>query len=642
MIVTLKEMRLRNFKGVADATFTFGPRTIVKGTNGTGKTTLVDAYNFCLFGKDSKGRSDANFKRRDPSADYAVMHKMEYAVEVLLDVDGKEKRFERVLTEKWTRKRGDADQSLTGHESQFYIDRVKCATKREFDNAVSELASEEFLRMVTDPYHFVSQKDDVKKAMLLRMAFGTNDADEANSVAASDVLSKDSSFGEFVQMLGNKQVEKFIKENASKIRDVKRELEDIPIKISAKKEACPKKYDWKGLEEQIVEHQKKVESCNQEIASIVAGSNIDVSAQTQAKINSKKAELNSRESVVRSSVNAQNSECRDRIDTYSRRLFYYESEINENRKKYDECVRSQCKINDELTQMREAYKQIKSGNYKFSPAEMSCPTCGRPYDQSQLIQAKLAENTALGKAKVAELNDITQQCAIFKDRLDKAVEQKKALGEKPEDTTRNVEECIKNDNMCVALRAEISELLKKYNECKGGVYIPDEITKAKENAEYNVSLCQQMLCNRDVILHIEKQIQELEEKQKALNEELANYEKLESTAISFQKAKDETLIKRVNSLFKIVTWDFSSEQLNGSERLTCNCYVEGIPYSEKNKAGQINAGLDIINAICANEGISMPIFVDNAESVVDVLGTSSQQILLAVSSIHQELSIENQ
>ena len=55
-----------------------------------------------------------------------------------------------------------------------------------------------------------------------------------------------------------------------------------------------------------------------------------------------------------------------------------------------------------------------------------------------------------------------------------------------------------------------------------------------------------------------------------------------------------------------------------------------MPYSSLNSAKQINCGLDIINAICQFEGISAPIFIDNAEGVLQPLDTESQQVRLYV------------
>jgi len=55
---------------------------------------------------------------------------------------------------------------------------------------------------------------------------------------------------------------------------------------------------------------------------------------------------------------------------------------------------------------------------------------------------------------------------------------------------------------------------------------------------------------------------------------------------------------------------------------------------------KINAGLDIINAICKSEGITAPLFIDNAEAVNKLLPTESQMIRLVVTE-DNELTINN-
>ena len=54
-----------------------------------------------------------------------------------------------------------------------------------------------------------------------------------------------------------------------------------------------------------------------------------------------------------------------------------------------------------------------------------------------------------------------------------------------------------------------------------------------------------------------------------------------------------------------------------------------------NTASKINAGLDIINAICRHEGISAPVFIDRAESVNEIMNTASQSVRLIVSQDKQ-------
>ena len=44
----------------------------------------------------------------------------------------------------------------------------------------------------------------------------------------------------------------------------------------------------------------------------------------------------------------------------------------------------------------------------------------------------------------------------------------------------------------------------------------------------------------------------------------------------------------------------------------------------------MNAGLDIINTLCKFYGVCAPIFIDNRESVNDIIETQSQIINLVV------------
>jgi hypothetical protein len=59
--------------------------------------------------------------------------------------------------------------------------------------------------------------------------------------------------------------------------------------------------------------------------------------------------------------------------------------------------------------------------------------------------------------------------------------------------------------------------------------------------------------------------------------------------------------------------------------------VNGVPFGAANTAGQVNAGLDIINALIKFHGVSAPIFIDGRESVNRLIHTESQIINLVVS-----------
>ena len=137
----------------------------------------------------------------------------------------------------------------------------------------------------------------------------------------------------------------------------------------------------------------------------------------------------------------------------------------------------------------------------------------------------------------------------------------------------------------------------------------------------------------------EERIAELEEELRTQSQALTELEGIEFTIAQFSKAKVERVEERINAMFKTVKFKMFEQQINGGELETCEAMVDGVPFSDLNNAGRINAGLDIINAICRFEEVYAPIFIDNAESVNKLLPVNSQSIRLIVSE-HKTLVIE--
>ena len=101
-------------------------------------------------------------------------------------------------------------------------------------------------------------------------------------------------------------------------------------------------------------------------------------------------------------------------------------------------------------------------------------------------------------------------------------------------------------------------------------------------------------------------------------------------AQSFTKKKIEECEKRIDSKFSLVHWQLFDHTQDGNEFECCVPIIDGTPYGVANRARQFNAGLDIINALCAFNNVSAPIFVDNAESYNHFIYTPSQMIYLRV------------
>ena len=128
-----------------------------------------------------------------------------------------------------------------------------------------------------------------------------------------------------------------------------------------------------------------------------------------------------------------------------------------------------------------------------------------------------------------------------------------------------------------------------------------------------------------------RRLADLEAQMQTLNVELSELEKQEFVIAEFSKARNMAIEARINGLFKHVRFRWLSVAINGTESETCEATINGVPYSSLNHAGQIIAGLDIINAICRSQNVCAPIFIDNAESINDLIPMQSQIINLIVS-----------
>ena len=92
--ILLKTLELTNFKGIRNMSITFKDKvTEIHGDNATGKTSLVDAFTWLLFGKNSKGDSVFGIKTLVRGVE---QHHLEHAVKAVFDVDGKPVSMQRI------------------------------------------------------------------------------------------------------------------------------------------------------------------------------------------------------------------------------------------------------------------------------------------------------------------------------------------------------------------------------------------------------------------------------------------------------------------------------------------------------------------------------------------------------------------
>ena len=163
--IVLHEMRLKNFKGLQDVKVKFDAKdNKVFGDNETGKTTLQDAFLWVLFGKDSQNKTDFDIKTLDE--DNNVIHGLEHEVEAKLSINKAETFLKKVYKENWTKKRGEAERTLTGHTTDYFINHVP-VKKKEYDEYINNIVDEDIFKLITNVLYFNTQLDWKKRRGLL-------------------------------------------------------------------------------------------------------------------------------------------------------------------------------------------------------------------------------------------------------------------------------------------------------------------------------------------------------------------------------------------------------------------------------------------------------------------------------------------
>lgn len=646
--IIILRLTLLNFKGIRSLTVDFDEHeTNIYGANAAGKTTVFDAFRWVLFGKDCNDRKDFNIKTI--GADGKPIERLPHEVTADLVVDGEQITLKKCYVEKWTKKRGSAVETFSGHAVECYYNDVPCSVK-EYEAKVSEICDEQVFKLITNPLFFTSQKKDFQRGMLINLA---------GDVTNQELVDENPEFSELVGMLSGKTVEELKREVASKKRKIKDGIDNIPARIDERKRDMPEVLDWSAIETNIKVHEYEITQLDAQIADRSKAFN---------EITKHKQEVAKQLSEVKSSITARQFELKDKLL----------ADYNESRRAHDTAVQRATTLRNErrvkglalprlekelasLKEKREGliaeWRNIKAMTFAEPDRnEFVCPTCKRPLEADD-VDAKIEElrtafnadkskrlesNKTLGietknaiEAKEAEIKAINDGCFKLDNEI---AEIENSASYKTEPTEPNIEPMIEADSTLQELKAKAANL---QTELDKEVSAPDtsDLQELKSKHQEAINADKVKLHNRETIANSNKRIKELEDEYKTSQDELARLEGIEFTIQQFCKARIEHVESRINSMFKLVRFKMYEQQINGGEIETCEATVNGVPFSDLNNAMKINAGLDIINAICAANGIIAPIFIDNRESVSDIVSTQSQIVNLIVDANCKTLKI---
>ena len=166
-----------------------------------------------------------------------------------------------------------------------------------------------------------------------------------------------------------------------------------------------------------------------------------------------------------------------------------------------------------------------------------------------------------------------------------------------------------------------------------------ELEKEREPIGIRYNEVLELLATKETFDRISTRIEDINKDKETYQNQLDALDEELDIANEYNQKSCQLLEDRVNEHFDYVKWSLFKTTLDGEKKPFCECYHVGVPYSRLNTAAKVNAGIDIAYTFARYNEISVPMLLDECESVNMPLYHGGQQIRLNVTT-DEELKFE--
>jgi len=636
MQIKLNYLEIENFKGIKHFRLDLGGESaIIQGKNGTGKTTIADAFYWLMTDQDSNLQTKFNALELDNTG--ITIDQQDATVTAEIFVGSKSIRSIRLTKsyrQKWTIKRGHAQAEMTGHTTEYFFDRVPVSRKKYLEG-IAGLVDPELFRLLSDPIHFCGRmKPEARRTILIDLA-GRIDDDA--------IIAADASLATLPDILGDHTPDEAKAILLADRKKADEQLKQLPNRIDELQKMKP---DLAGLNE--AELQEKVKGLNEqiqdkkrEILAINSGLSID---EARKQLAFAETELVIAERKIRDEMNAQldnlissKRQANDawegiisELEKVQKRIASIDVELQENA--------------DNRAELLDEWKRINAGKINL---ESTCYACGQALSQDQL--AGQVEKFNANKAeKLRRINDSGHALRQLADNMTREKDRAQALfmqfsdqSEKQKTVMQSIDADIKTYQN--KIETTIGEQTAKLREQIAAAR--EQIQKSMSDIGPEIEACEEALSGFEMekgraesklldFTQLEKIERRIAERRQDLKEAAAAYEDIERQLYIlelYSRKRSEYIEENVSQQFQITKWKLFEMQINGGIREVCEPTYQGVPYSsDLNTGAKINIGLDCIKTLSAHYGASLPVFIDNAESITDWQVDLEQQTIRLV------------
>lgn len=642
--IRLKQLLIQDFKGIKELNIDFSKTTNIYGENALGKTSIFDAFTWLLFDKDSKNRS--TFDIKPLGSDNKVIRGLNPTVTGILNIDGTDLKLTKIYAEKWTKKTGEAEKTFTGNTTTYEINDVP-VKKSEYNKKIAELAEESQFKLLTNPYYF-SDVLNWKEARELIL-------EAAGDVTTDLVIDSNKDLKPLKDLLEKDTVDNVLKSKKASIKKLADRKKEIPTRINE----LEKSFDNTDftITEQEIENKKKE-------LDLIEDKLLNGSKANEEKLKRQNTIFENRVRIqqIKQQVDLRGSKSKQELLTKIHEVEFQNKNIEisirslEGDKRHLE-LKSKALESERKTLLDQFYKE-RDREIDLSYINEECPTCKRPFNTDDVESEKLKMTHNFNENRAKVIKNIQTNGIQLKQKLEELEAEMQAIDSKINDqllvvqekntliaelkkkyeSTETKAEFTHEETEEIRVLKEIIEALEKELELNNNNNL-EEFKTSKRELTKEIERLNKVLAKKDFNKELQARLNELLDEEKKTGIEIANQEKIIVLCEEFIKTRVSLLENNINSKFKNVTFKMFKEHVNGGIEETCEALINGVPFSGANTASQINAGLDIINTLGDHFNVKMPIFIDNRESVNNLINTDNQLINLIVSK-DKELIIE--
>ena len=402
--VMFKHISISNFCGIKNLDTDLWKKTVVKGKNRAGKSTIRNAIMWVLTGNLVSGK-DAGTNIRPQSEDGTPVDFVEISVSLTVSIDGSEYILTKTQKQKWQKKRGSEEKTKEGNENLFEISGVPKRTK-DFENFIEEnICPISELSYCLNANTFLNLDTKKRREKVLGLAKSFTDDDVIAMNPDFEVLRADLKIG---------TLEELTKRSSATISKLKEEQRNLPVRID---ESSKQRVD---IDFSALELEKN--SLNEQIAEIEKQA-----AEVQAireEVAKAKMELSDIKNSLNSSANEKRHGLELKLSEMKANLRVAEDDFT---RYTNDLAKAKTVVSNSEKAIAEAETQKNLISEKvFADSSLICPKCRQPYpaEMEKTMRAEFEQNRS---AEMDRLSDYIESLTGSKEQSEakvKALESK--------------------------------------------------------------------------------------------------------------------------------------------------------------------------------------------------------------------------